>query len=227
LRSLCEAKGDQIEQHGVLAAPAQTEADSLAIRGERERVSQLGLYIGDNALLPDALCAIRRDQAESGIGSAHRDAAAAGKKMHNGVLRQRRFRALAPAFILPNQQASPISGIISSAREKPRTIGRPGHAAKIATADAARIGGVKPLQRVCVVNLDRRCVVETDGDLVAFGMNGDAEGFFSALCCRLRFETAIRVIAANLPIIGHGIEPIRAIEGCAIAAFAAIVFVPG
>ncbi len=114
-----------------------------------------------------------------------------------------------------------------AARIKPRAIGGPGDALEIAAADAARIGGVKPLQRARVVNLDRRRVVEAHGELAALRVNRDAEGRLSTLRGRLRFEAAICAIAADLAVIGCGVKPVRAVERRAIAVLAAIVLVLG
>ena len=77
----------------------------------------------------------------------------------------------------------------------------------------AGIGGVKALQRARVINLDRCRIVEADGELGALGVHCDAERLLAALRGCHRFEPPIRAITAGPPVIGHGIEPVRAIEG--------------
>jgi hypothetical protein len=113
-----------------------------------------------------------------------------------------------------------------AAREKPCAIGRPSDFL-LAPGDAARIGGVKPFQGARVVNLDGRGVIKADGELHAIRVRRNAEGLLAAFCSGLLIEAPIRVIAADLTVIGYGVEPVRAIESCAIAALAAIVFVLG
>ena len=58
-------------------------------------------------------------------------------------------------------------------------------------------------------------------------LNRDAERLFAALGGCLLFESAIGAIAADMPVISYGVEPVRAVERGAVAACAAIVPIIG
>ena len=53
---------------GPQCAPAQTKAHTLAIKGQGEGIAHVAAHVDGDTLLPDLFFAIRRDQAEGGIG---------------------------------------------------------------------------------------------------------------------------------------------------------------
>src|SRR5580692_1611343 len=96
---------------------------------------------------------------------------------------------------------------------------------KVAVVDAARIGGGAEDETRRVVEIDRRRVVEADGDALAPGIDGDGIRLFAAARLDDGLAPKLRAwaVATNLAVESGGIEPPIRPKVRAVAAFAVIL----